>query len=385
MVGRLIRIVQALPAPVRRLLRRVPGLRRLWEGVMGHPRSAPPASGSKRPVVYLPTWLTWDRMRQRPQYLVAAFAAAGHPTYFVDFHSSEYETPEGIKVVSSLRGVPGEHPILYVHYPRVRHLFERFVDPVVVYDVLDDLSIFDPHEIGIPPQQRVRAHHAVVMRDADVVMASSRVLFDKHLVERNDLVLVRNGVDPSRFGAPHPRPPDLPDDRPIVGYHGAVAHWFDFDLFESVARSNRQWHFVLVGPVAQEVRSRARGLEALDNVDLLGERSSEQVAGYVQNFDVGTIWFVMNDLTSGVDPLKMYEYLAAGVPVVATPLPACRHVPGVSVASSADEFAREIERVLDRPTIDGRLVETAQGASWGARLEPVLARLEELGVTRVPQ
>jgi len=177
-------------------------------------------------------------MRQRPQYVLAAFARSGHDVYFVDPREPMERMADGVRIVTSLGSVPKTSVILYVHFAPLAAMFDSFDSPVVVYDILDDLSIYDADEVGMPEERRVRYHHPSVMENADVVLASAPNLISKYQSERPDVLLVENGVEPSRFRGDLPLPVALAGiARPIVGYHGAVARWFDFDLFESVVKS----------------------------------------------------------------------------------------------------------------------------------------------------
>ena len=373
-------VARIAPSPVRELVRR--NRRRRWE----RRRPPGPAPGELRAVVYLPTWARWDRMRQRPQYLVQAFAAAGHPAYFVDPREPAPRLVDGVRIVPDLRHVPRRGVVLYVHYAPIRELFDAFDDPVVVYDLHDDLSIYDPDEVDLPPHRRVAAHHAAVVREADVVLVSHEVLAERHRHEAPDLLVVENGVDVVAFSSPRPRPGDLPDAAPIVGYHGAISYWFDVELVTETARRRPEWTFVLVGPLVEPYDHEAlERLSRLPNVHLLGERPSDEIPAYVRCFDVGLVPFRLDRMTEAVSPLKMYEYLAAGVPVVATPLPAARATPGVR-AASGPAFVDAVDEALAvgrRPEFAAEAAEVAARADWSRRIEPVLARLDDLDLRRV--
>ncbi|MEX2322682.1 MAG: glycosyltransferase [Acidimicrobiia bacterium] len=377
--------LRVVPRPIRRLIRRVPGAATLVRRLTATPKGPPSAPGSLRPVVYLPTWERWGSMRQRPQYLVDALARAGHPAYFVDRSVRRSQVVDGVTVVPSLRHVPGAHPILYVHFAPLRDLMGRFTAPVVIYDILDDLSIYDEGEVGLPGRHRVRTHHRPLIEEAAAVIASSAALVERHRGERPDLLLVENGVDVERFSTPRPRPSDLPSGQPVIGYHGAIARWFDFALLESVAAANPGWEFVLVGPVLAEVAAEAARVGQADNVHFLGERTSDDVIGYVQAFDVGVVWFVVNHLTEAVSPLKLFEYLAADTPAVSTPLPAAA-VPTVRVADTATAISSAIREALD--TADEEAPErraAAADADWSRRVAPLVAHLDEAALRTVPE
>jgi glycosyltransferase involved in cell wall biosynthesis len=381
-------LANRLPPSVRRLLKRIPGAAAAKDSLAGYPKLEPPRAGDLRPVVYLPTWARWDEMRQRPQFIVDAFAERGHDAYFVDPREPNTRTVGKVTIVPTLEDTPRSDVILYVHFAPLVSLFDRYEDAVVVYDILDDLTIYDEDEVGMPEHRRVRFHHPLVMDRADVVMASAPALIDEHRSERSDILYVENGVDPMAFGRRTTMPSDLPElDGSVVGYHGMIARWFDFDLVGAIADELPDVEILLVGPVDPSVRERLADLEGRPNVHYLGPRQSDEIAAYVQSFDVGVVPFVVDDLTRAVSPLKMYEYMAAGVPVVATPLPVCEAHPLVATADDPQTFVRLVVDALDRsgdPAFVDSLRQAAHEASWSNRIAPVIARLDERGQLRVP-
>lgn len=365
---------------MRNLLKRLPGVTSLRDQLYGRPKGAPALPGSLRPVVYLPTWLQWEVMKQRPQYLLEALAAAGHEVWFVDPRLDEAKTVgERVHLVPSVRPTPVSGVILYTHFAPTQTLIDRYRDAVVVYDLLDDLAIYEPNERGMPAERTVRHHHRPLMEEADVVIVSNPVLADRHRAERDDLILVENGVDLDRFTPEGPVAESL-SGGVVVGFHGAVAPWFDFELMTAVANLRANLRFVLVGPVDPEVEEEARRLGKLPNVEFLPPQSSERIAEFVRGFAVGLLPFVVDEMTEAVTPLKMYEYLASGVPVVSTPLPACERHPAVATAADPGEFAARIDQAVDLGS-RGRLElrDHANDAAWDHRIRPLLDRLEERG------
>ncbi len=316
-----------------------------------------------------------------------AFAQAGHPVYFVDPEEPAIRIADGVTIVPTLADTPRSGVILYAHFAPVRTMFERFDDPVVVYDILDDLSIFDADEVGVPEERRVRTHHAPLVQSADVVTASAPLLVDKHKAERPDILFLENGVDAARFAPDGTAAAALDTiDRPIVGYHGMVSRWFDFDLMTQVAQARPDVSFVIVGPVDPGSKEPADRLSAHANVTFLGPRPSGHMPEFVRSFDVGLVPFVVDDMTKAVSPLKMYEYLAAGVPVVTTPLPVCVDHPLVATASEPAEFAALIDEAIASADAESKAARVAAGmdADWGARLKPLRERLATIDRLRVP-
>lgn len=380
-------LANRLPIRVRRGLKRLPGAGGLKDSLAGWPRLPAGGAGELRPVVYLPTWARWDEMRQRPQYLTEAFADSGHPAYFVDPREVGVRRAGPVTIVPSLEETPTGGVVLYTHFAPLLSLVDRYDDAVVVYDILDDLSIYDADEVGMPEERRVRFHHPGMMRRADLVLGSAPALVQRHETERADILYVENGVSPHVFGRPRPTPGELTDlDGPVVGYHGMIARWFDFALVAAIADAMPEVTIVLVGPHDSDAAKPLRELVQRPNVRHIDGQPSDRIAAFVQRFDVGLVPFVVDDLTRAVSPLKLYEYLAAGVPVVAAPLPVCVAHPLVRTVAVADDAPAAVSAALtdaddDRFVSDLRAA--AEDASWRSRLQPVLEALDERGLRRV--
>lgn len=387
-MSRLLHFAGRMPHPLRHFVRSMPGSERMRRFVAGKPGGPVPPSGTPRPVVYLPTWAQWDVMRQRPQFLLEAFASAGHPVYFVDPRERVERTVDGVTLVPSVSSVPGAHVILYLHFAPLRTLVDRFEDAVVIYDILDDLTIYEADEVGLPAERTVAHHHPFLVGRSDQMIVSNPVLLERHRGEHDDVLLIENGVDSARFATPVPSPTDLAAFAPpTIGYRGAVGEWFDFDLLETVAEQEPEWQFVLIGPIYDRVAVHVERLSRLPNVSFVGERSSDEMPAYAQAFDAETIWFVLDDMTAGVTPLKMYEALAAGTPVVATPLPACVAEPTILTAAEPATFRSALQtalRVADDPVWRASAGQAASAADWSNRIRPLLDRLDEKNQRLVP-
>jgi glycosyltransferase involved in cell wall biosynthesis len=134
--------------------------------------------------------------------------------------------------------------------------------------------------------------------------------------------LIRNGVDAERFqkrARSLPRPRDLPaGDRPIVGFVGALYDWIDWKLIAAVTGALPEYDFVFVGP--HDRRSSTAKLARIANVRFVGPRPYEQVPAYVQGFDICWVPFDRSNVSRAANPVKIYEYLSLGKPVVSTPV-----------------------------------------------------------------
>jgi len=268
-------------------------------------------------------------------------------------------------------------PLVWISYPMPLPPAPDGLAPPVVYDCMDRWTDFPNALSDERYRSLVTNAEQGLLDSADLVLCSAEGLYQAKLkTARGAVLLVRNGADVEHF-APKRRPvpkelAGLPG--PIVGYIGAVADWFDFELVRSAALSRPEWSFVFIGALfgsksAGDPRS-LRLIADLPNVHLLGARPYRELPPYLEAFDVATIPFKINGLTEDTDPIKVYEYLAAGVPVVSTPLPEVRRLPGVRLASDAAGFVEQCEAAR-RERFDARLIADRIGVatenSWAAR------------------
>ncbi len=156
---------------------------------------------------------------------------------------------------------------------------------------------------------------------ADFVTVSSSILAEKVRAIRHDdnIEMIGNGVEYEHFARRFPRPPNGRRRRHFtLGYVGAVAPWIDFDLLKRLAADHADWRLVITGPVLGGSGCELDELKKLPNVSCRGPVPYEQLPEIMESFDIGLIPFRFTDLTKGVNPNKLYEYFAAGLPVVAT-------------------------------------------------------------------
>ena len=195
------------------------------------------------------------------------------------------------------------------------------------------------------------AGRAVLLRlleRADVVIVSAERLLETKSRHNPNVHLVTHGVDVEHFRRACRPETAVPAElaalpRPVVGFFGLVADWVDLELLRGVAAARPEWSLVLLGKVDTD----AGRLAALPNVHLLGRKSYESLPGYCKGFDVAVLPFAINELTLAANPLKLREYLAAGLPVVATPIPEVERLGElVRTGRDAPEFVARIEELL---------------------------------------
>lgn len=263
-----------------------------------------------------------------------------------------------------------EHPTLWSQDPRIARLIDRLRVDGLLYDLTDDWAAFETE-----PEQRaqVAAQVELLSRRADLVLACSRWLEGQARAWSSRVRYLPNAVD-SPADAIAPADDLLRFPSPRMGYVGTLhSARLDVSLLVCAAEMRPQWTFILVGPDLLEAPDRAR-LFGLPNVHYLGARPHSEVLSYVTGFDVCLLPNLITDFTRSLDPLKLYEYLAAGRPVVATPagIPAelSEHIVTVT---TAEDVVHAAERVLVEDTsarAESRRASVAS-ATWEGRAAEV--------------
>ena len=292
----------------------------------------------------------------------------------------------------------------------------------VIYDCVDDHAAFT----GLIDAGVVHRMERELMSQADVCFATARRLYEDRKDWSDNFHIIPNGAEFERFACvndtcaddscandtcangaadsaadaaavsgaftgavPEAVPtgvssavPAVPEDmadlqRPIVGFVGGISDWVDVGLMADVAEAMPEVNFVLIGPALTDVGA----LESLDNVRLLGPKPYTSLPEYVKGFDVCLIPFKINKLTESVNPIKMFEYLAAGKPVVSTPLPeVAAFSEVVTLADGVEETVNAIMKALEPGAQSEasirRRQQVAKENSWDARWKAVMNLIE---------
>jgi glycosyltransferase involved in cell wall biosynthesis len=258
--------------------------------------------------------------------------------------------------------------LLWVSSPLGWPMVEQIRTGRVCYDCLDNFAAFYPDRRGV----LLGRQEARLLKRADVVFATERQLAERCAARNRNVHLVPNAVHP-RFLEPTqaPCPTSLTGlPRPVVGYVGALDLWIDFRLLRYLAEARPGWSFVLIGPGRQE-----RNLAGIPNIHCLGPRAHADLPAFLDHFDACLIPFKDSELTRTVNPVKLYEYLARGKPVVATSTPALEPFSHVcALASSRREFLDALQTAVEesgehRERRTRERVRVASGNTWRHRTD----------------
>jgi len=196
---------------------------------------------------------------------------------------------------------------------------------------------------------------------------------------RLPVIKLGNGVEYDHFAAAQPVPDDMKDlPRPRIGYFGLLSHFLDFEVLEALRRARGPGTLVLVGPGNPATETRVRELAARGGVAVLGPRPYEQVPAYLQAFDVGVIPFRAHDpFVQGINPNKVYQYLASGLPVVTTPLlDLPSNPPMLQYADDAAGFVAAAGRALETAPDPEACRRAARPYDWGELAQRMVMEIE---------
>ena len=375
-----------------------------------HPPSIKCASNADNLPDYI-CWgvIDWHFRHQRPQQLAVALVNTGRRVFYIspNFTDDEragfevealddagllfqvklfvkgapviYSAAPGVETIAQLRAsigkvlewADGKQIISMVDHPFWFEIASVLPNSRLTYDCMDHHEGF-----GNNAESLMQLEKSLLV-SADLIITTSSWLDDAVAPHARRRALIRNAGDYDHFcRVPNSVHHDS-QGRRIIGYYGAIAEWFDLNLIEAVAKQYESCCVLLVG--ADTVNARSR-LAKLPNVTFTGEVSYSQLPHYLYGFDVCLLPFKVIPLTLATNPVKVYEYLSAGKPVVAVDLPEMAQFEGlVHTAADRDAFLAAVGNVLSQPEPDALVQQRkafAQGQTWRHRAEELVLQAE---------
>ena len=365
--------------------------------------------------VIILTIFDFDFRFQRPQQLACQFARHGHRVFWVspgrrlplsaaheyealeirknvwevrlradwpDIFEDRLSPEEAAGVVSCLEKLYREWAIaescVILQLPFWRRiglsLGERF-DAKVLYDCVDDWR----HVPRVGPFNL--AEEKKLFSECDVSVVTAKGMTVGRHRDKGPSVLIRNGVDYEFFSRPQVNKEMASIAKPTVGYFGALADWFDYDLMFEVAQARPQYSFVLIGGYDMEQTRKTNEvsqLSRLPNVHFLGHQAYSELPSYLAHFDACIIPFRVNDLTRMIDPVKLYEYLSQGKPVVSTDMAELKYCSNlIYIADDSRDFAHKLDLALseDDASLSRKRRSFAAANNWTQRFQAMDAAL----------
>lgn len=370
------------------------------DNVVTHPRLVSAGKKTDKQDILVYSIVPWHSRIQRPQHLVREWVESGHRVFYIDREFKHSRPGPGFSfefvdenicviqlhvsnptvnldlalpdqkqlaaLIESLARVKVafdvQNALAVIQYPSWKSLAEKFSADFVVFDCMD-------HVAGFNVGQAIVEEESALVKSADLMVVTSVGLQENFAANRQNVAIVRNAADVEFFG----RRPEMVHsiDGINIGYYGAISRWFDVDLVYHLAESRPQWTFTLIGQITCDVSR----FKELPNVRFLGEMDYHKLPEYLYGFDVCLIPFLLNELTRCTNPVKVYEYLAAGKPVVCTAMPELELLEDfVSIGWTQDDFLQKIEQILASDCEEQRVARRkfVQEQSWKNRASQLL-------------
>jgi glycosyltransferase involved in cell wall biosynthesis len=273
---------------------------------------------------------------------------------------------------------------LWTFLPNVVDYVGTLGESLVVYYCVDEWSKF-----SYVDGPKIAAAEARLCREADVVFATAQSLVERRRALNPNTFLASHGVDHELFAAALRESTAVPADlaalpQPVLGFYGTIQDWVDLDLIAFLAERHPEWSIAMIGRASVDTECFSR----YPNVHFLGRRDHSTLPAYCKGFAVGLIPYILNERILHVNPIKLREYLSAGLPVVSTAVPeVSRYGDLCHVAESYEEFERGIETALreDTPERRSQRSDGMRAETWEKKVAEVGARVMEVEAERAAQ
>ncbi|MDY7230723.1 spore coat polysaccharide biosynthesis glycosyltransferase ExoP [Hyalangium rubrum] len=281
-----------------------------------------------------------------------------------------------LQVRRAMKKLHFKRPISWSFLPASAPVSGTLGEEFVVYHCVDEFSAFSDTN-----GRHIAELEDRLLRKADVVITSAERLRENKAKVNPRTVLVRHGVDFQHFVKACDPATAIPEDianlpKPIIGFFGLMADWVDQEAIIATAKAHPEGSVVIIGKVAPDCDVTA--MKAVPNIHFLGRKPYTSLPGYSRAFDVALMPFTVNELTLNANPLKVREYLAAGLPVVSTDIPEVRKVGLCKVATSTEDFVRKVDECLAEGAGPSReRAERIFHESWDARVEEIRTHVGE--------
>lgn len=273
------------------------------------------------------------------------------------------------QVKAAMRKLNFQNPVNLTFHPPAGIVAGRLGEKEIIYYCVDEYSAFT----GVSAQAMIDCEKTL-MEKADLVIVSAEKLYESKNAFNENTFIIRHGVDFSHFRTALDDATKIPDEikdlpKPIIGFHGLLADWVDFELIKKTAEHFASGSIVLIGKIAVDAEQKIKILDNVPNIHFLGRKPYAELPSYCKGFDVALNPFAISELTLAANPLKVREYLAAGLEVVSTDIPEVRILDVCRIGKNHEDFIRQIEAALANPTPKKTISDSVRTESWEARVD----------------
>jgi glycosyltransferase involved in cell wall biosynthesis len=351
--------------------------------------------------------LRWDFVFQRPQHLLTRFSANANVFYFeepvYDAHEDAYlhlssRSNKVTVIVPHLKAESGVNDVhntlislldkffqktdlpdwtFWYYTPMALSFTDKYKPKLIIYDCMDELAAFK-----FAPEELIGLERRLLAK-ADLVFTGGHSLYEFKKQQHSNIHPFPSSIDKGHFAQAR-KVKKQPLDQvnivgPKLGFYGVIDERFDIELIGNMATLRPDWQFVLIGPV---VKIDEAVLPRNKNIHYLGQKSYAELPGYLSGWDIALIPFQLNESTKFISPTKTPEYLAAGIPVVSTPIRDVVKPYGIKklvhIASSCEEFIEAVESEFNKSETSEWLTEVdkfLKDVSWDQTYETMVKHM----------
>lgn len=340
-------------------------------------------------IIIYPAISDWNMpLTQRFNHLAITLSKAGY-LFFYGTHNLRFDNVKGFEEIGENLYLTNQmevlkdikDPILYVTWAANSFYMKRYKAKTVIYDFVDDLEMFPL--IG----DKIYKCHDEFLEKADIILVTATRLIDKIKDRRPDAVLSHNAVSFDTWQVRGSVKPDeemkkLVGKKPIVGYLGSlIESCFDYDLLKYAAKARPDYNFVISGPLDFDTSNDEHRWKEYPNIHFVGTvEKYEDLAKRIHFFDVCTVPFLLNHVTQSISPLKLFEYMAAGKPIVTSDMRECKKYKSVLASKDEKEFVLNLDKAMkikDDKDFKALVLKEAKENTWEARTEKIVELLDE--------
>ncbi|WP_431029110.1 methyltransferase domain-containing protein [Lysinibacillus sp. LZ02] len=316
-------------------------------------------------IIVFPPLVDWNiPLYQRPQHIALNLANQGY-LYFFCTANMQYENIDGFEKLSESCYLTNRFDLLQTEInSKILHLYSTDMNPhkdlidttiangdKILYEYIDEIH----EDLSGPIPKEVMDKHERLLKDEEncIAIGSADKLYNDILEYRSkNLALVTNGVEYEHFHIEKDKyevPTEIIElvnkNKPIIGYFGAFATWFDYELVTKLAKERPEYEILLIGWNYDNSIQKYE-LEKYDNITVVGPIQYKELPKYAIHFSVSTIPFRINDITESTSPIKLFEYMALGHPIVTTDMPECRKYDSVLIGKDHTRFLEKVDLAL---------------------------------------
>jgi glycosyltransferase involved in cell wall biosynthesis len=272
------------------------------------------------------------------------------------------------QVKKAMRKLDFQKPLNMVFNPAAGLLAGKLSEEKIVYYCVDEYTAFTGAASGLKEIEEE------LFRKSDLVVVSAEKLFEDKKRFNENTFIIRHGTDWRHFRTALDEETKIPDEikdlpKPVIGFHGLLADWVDFELLKKTAEHFKNGSIVLIGKIAVDAERKIKILNNISNIHFLGRKPYEELPAFCKGFDVALNPFAINDLTLAANPLKVREYLAAGLQVVSTDIPEVRILEHCLIGKNHGDFIGKIEFALENPKPREEISDSIRHESWEAKID----------------